>query len=101
MALTTQEYVLRLIAKERGRQDELHGEHNKNLPAFDFEHIGIIAEELGEASQALQYIKRQSELTEDVYEAYLNELVQTAASACQVVEKLINTYGHGETWQQK
>jgi hypothetical protein len=88
------EYIYSLVLRERERQEKLHGEYNASIDTFDFEHLGIIMEELGEAAEALQYIKAQKEYPSDaLVEHYLSELVQTAASCWAVVEKILGKEG--------
>lgn len=85
--------IFDLVLEERARQERLHGEYNNAIPLFDFEWIGITLEELGEASEALQYIKNQGEVTPDLIEHYEHELVQVIASAWQILERLGKEFG--------
>jgi hypothetical protein len=80
--------IAKLIKDERARQDELHGEENAKTKVLDYKWIAVIAEELGEASQALDYIKRHAESANDVYDVLIPEIVQVAALCHQWLERL-------------
>lgn len=78
------------ISVERDRQDEKHGDSNALLSPFALDYIAFIAEELGEASQILQYILSDVNRRDDVTltDHYISELTQVAALCVQVIEKI-------------
>lgn len=94
MADIRQEQIFEDIRAERVRQEQLHGEHNE-LDPLDWQYIGIIVEELGEASQALQYAKKSLNEVEPeemlaILESYREELIHTTASGVMALERVGN-----------
>lgn len=92
--------AIALVVAERERQDRLHGEHNSGVPTLDFEWIGIATEELGEASEALQYLKRavahkslDKETADYYFNEYVKEVTQFTAVGVQLLERLLKDNG--------
>ena len=82
------EKILQEIIEERNRQNQLHGDYNKNITAYDSDYIMLIIDQLGSASQVLQYLQRQKMFDETLAKEYKKQLVQVAALVVQVIEKI-------------
>jgi hypothetical protein len=84
--------ILQSIEIERERQQTLFGHEHTNTHATDFIWPSICAEQIGKAFSVLQYIHRQisngETLSEELIDAYETELIKTAASAVQAIEKV-------------
>lgn len=78
--------ILCAIDKERQRQDSLF---NTDAAPTDFIWPSICAEQLGKALSVLQYLHRTEDPTnERLVNAYETELIKTAASAVQAIERI-------------
>jgi NTP pyrophosphatase (non-canonical NTP hydrolase) len=94
MGSAVRQRILHAIEVERDRQDRLYGESNSKRDPLDYAFIAVLAEEVGEASQALQYARgRRKETGEpaSIHESlaeYESELVQAAAVCVQILERI-------------
>lgn len=86
----SREEIVNSIVKERERQEALFDETNSGVSPVDFLWTGIIVEQTGKALSALNYCRRQAlPLPDpDILNAYEQELIKTAASALQAIEKI-------------
>lgn len=88
--------IVNELVNERRRQDRLHGEYNAKLNALSSRRLSIIMSELGEASQALDYLERYLDSTQDknsdtfhtLKEAYRQEIISVAAFAVNILEAM-------------
>jgi len=92
MSLNAKERIAEEVIVERERQDVLWGEQNHDLPTF----ISILAEEVGEAARCCNdyHFSADGSVAKPVrlLEAR-EELIQVAAVACAIVERIDRMYG--------
>lgn len=79
--------ILLAIDAERERQRALFDTLDGSVPPTDFMWPSICAEQLGKALSVLQYIRQASTPDRSLLDAYEMELVKTAASAVQAIER--------------
>lgn len=82
--------IIQAVVTERERQDNLFGNSNADVSPLDFMWASIVAEQNGKAFSALNYCRRNnSDMPDPAFlAAYEQELVKTAASAVQAIEKI-------------
>lgn len=98
--------IVNELVNERKRQDRLHGEYNSKLGALSTRKLNIIMSELGEASQALDYVNRyldsvspeeRDETFITLKEAYRQEIISVAAFAVNILEAM-DSDSEYESW---
>lgn len=92
MSLNATERIADEVVVERERQDTIWGEQNHDLPTF----MSILMEEVGEAAKSCNdyHFSADGSVAKPVrlMEAR-EELIQVAAVACAIVERIDRMYG--------
>lgn len=76
------------IRKERERQDAMFAEVNAKIDPFDYHWMSVICKTFGDANATLLFMKRGGSIDVSGIADLRKNLIQVAASAVQMIEKI-------------
>jgi hypothetical protein len=88
MSTSHQLSILEDIVRERERQDLLFGTANEGTPLLDYRWLAVIGKTFGDVNAVMLFMKRGNDLDLSVLPDLRKNLIEVAASAVQMIEKI-------------